>query len=68
MSVTYKVVETSQVDDQTLEEILNDAVAEGWGFEGFHFAMQQGSRRPSMAFVLFCRPLQDDPGDEGADQ
>ena len=56
MPVTYKVVETSQVDDQTLEEILNDTGSEGWSFEGFHFAMQQGSRRPSMAFVLFSRP------------
>ena len=59
MPVTYKVVETSQVDDQTLEEILNDTVSEGWSFEGFHFAMQQGSRRPSMAFVLFSRTVEE---------
>ena len=62
MSVTYKVVETAQVDDATLEEILNGAAAEGWEFDGFHFAMQPGSRRPSMAFVLFSRPL--DPQEE----
>ncbi len=62
MSLTYKVVETAQVDDATLEEILNEAVAEGWEFDGFHFAMQPGSRRPSMAFVLFSRPV--DPPEE----
>ncbi len=58
MSVTYKVVETAQVDDATLEGILNDAATDGWEFDGFHFAMQQGSRRPSMAFVLFSRPFE----------
>ena len=58
MSVTYKVVETAQVDDVTLEGILNDAAAEGWEFDGFHFVAQPGSRRPSMAFVLFSRPIE----------
>lgn len=62
MSLTYKVVETAQVDDATLEEILNEAAADGWEFDGFHFAMQPGSRRPSMAFVLFSRHL--DPQEE----
>ncbi len=63
MSMTYKVVETAVVDDATLEEILNEQVADGWLFDGFHFAMQPGSRRPAMAFVLFSR----DAGDEGDD-
>ncbi len=53
--IIYKVVETSQVDDQSLEQILNNWTAEGWQFEGFHFAMRDASRRPAMAFVTFTR-------------
>jgi len=51
----YKVVETSQVDDQRLEEILNTWSARGWQLEGVHFAMREASRRPAMAFVTFTR-------------
>lgn len=51
----YKVVETSQVDDHTLESILNTWTVQGWRFESFHFAMREASRRPGMAFVLFTR-------------
>lgn len=51
----YKVVETSQVDDASLENILNQWTAEGWQLEGMHFAMRDASRRPGMAFVTFTR-------------
>ncbi len=51
----YKVVETSQVDDVALEKILNNVTAEGWHFEGIHFAMRDASRRPAMAFLTFTR-------------
>ena len=51
----YKVVETSQVDDLSLEKILNQLTADGWQFEGIHFAMREASRRPGMAFVTFTR-------------
>ena len=51
----YKVVETSQVDDQNLESILNAWTVEGWHLEGIHFAMRDASRRPAMAFVTFSR-------------
>lgn len=60
MSLLYKVVETSDVSDEALEQILNEWVAEGWSFEGFHFAMRDSSKRPSMAFVTFTRS--DDSG------
>lgn len=63
MSLQHKVVETSQVDEETLERILNETAGEGWTFEGFHFAMRESSRRPSMAFVLFTRPEADEPED-----
>ena len=51
----YKVVETSQVDDQSLEHILNTWTASGWQLEGIEFAMREGSRRPGMAFVILTR-------------
>jgi len=51
----YKVVETSQVDDLSLEKILNQWTAEGWQLEGMHFAMRDASRRPGMAFITFTR-------------
>lgn len=61
MPIRYKVVETSAVTDAELEEILNEWVAQGWVFEGIHFAMREASKRPSMAFVTFTR---DDPAPE----
>ena len=51
----YKVVETSQVDDVSLEAILNQWTAQGWQFVGMHFSMREASRRPGMAFVTFTR-------------
>ncbi|SDZ91026.1 hypothetical protein SAMN05660420_00693 [Desulfuromusa kysingii] len=51
----YKVVETSQVDDLSLEKILNTWTALGWHLEGIHFAMREASRRPGMAFITFTR-------------
>ncbi len=53
--LVYKVVETSQVDDQSIEDILNDWTRQGWDFEGIHFAMREASRRPGMAFITFTR-------------
>jgi hypothetical protein len=55
MASAYKVVETSDVTDASLEKILNEWTAQGWGFESIHFAMRESSRRPSMAFVMFVR-------------
>ncbi len=59
--LTYKVLETSDVTDQALEKILNEWVAAGWNFDGFHFAMRDASRRPAMAFVLFSRHVEEIP-------
>jgi hypothetical protein len=55
MASAYKVVETSDVSDASLEQILNEWTAQGWRLESIHFAMRESSRRPSMAFVLFVR-------------
>lgn len=51
----YKVVETSLVTDEALENILNEWTARGWQFDGVHFAMREASKRPAMAFVFFTR-------------
>jgi hypothetical protein len=49
----YKVAEVSSVTDEALEEVLNEWTAQGWIFDGIHFAMREASRRPAMAFVIF---------------
>ena len=56
----YKVVETSLVTDEVLEQILNEWVVLGWHFETIQFAMREASKRPAMAFVLFTRPMKAD--------
>lgn len=53
--VEYKVVETSLVTDESLQEILNEWTSEGWLYDGMQFAMREASKRPAMAFVLFTR-------------
>ena len=53
--IEYKVVETSEVTDESIQRILNDAVAQGWRLDAIQFAMRESSRRPAMAFVIFAR-------------
>jgi len=52
----YKVVETSDVCDETLTQLLNQWTAEGWSFDTMLFAMRDASKRPAMAFLTFTRP------------
>lgn len=59
MGIIYKVVETSTVTDQALEEIINEFTTKGWDFDGIQFSMREASRRPSMAFVIFTREMED---------
>ncbi len=55
MSVEYKVVETSDVSAEALEEILNEWTKQGWALDTMQFAMRDSSKRPAMAFVTFTR-------------
>ena len=57
--IRYKVVETSDVTDTSLEEILNEWTARGWTLDAIQFAMREASKRPAMAFVTFTR---EEPG------
>jgi len=57
--LTYKVIELGTVTEETIEETLNEWTAKGWNFNGMQFAMHESSRRPTMAFVLFTRPVGD---------
>ena len=59
MSTRYKVVETSDVTDQSLEEILNEWTRQGWRLDMIQFAMRDSSKRPAMAFVTFTRSDED---------
>ena len=56
----YKVGETSQVTEDSLEEILNHWTAEGWRYDGMQFVVKESARRPSMAFILFVKGGEDD--------
>jgi hypothetical protein len=60
VAIRYKVVETSSVSDESLEEILNEWTAQGWTLDTIHFAMREASKRPSMAFVAFTREVETD--------
>ncbi len=51
----YKVVELSNVVEESIEEALNEWTAKGWQFDGMQFAMRESSKRPSMAFLLFTK-------------
>ena len=60
----YKVVELSSVSDVEIESALNEWSAQGWTFDGMHFAMRESSKRPSMAFLAFTR---EEAGEEASD-
>ena len=60
MAILYKVVETSDVTDQVLEELLNEWTRQGWTFDTMQFAMRESSKRPSMAFLTFTRAAEDE--------
>jgi hypothetical protein len=49
----YEVVELSTVTDETIQAALNEKHAAGLRLDSMHFAMREGSRRPSMAFLIF---------------
>jgi hypothetical protein len=54
-TLSYKVVELSNVDEAALEHTVNEWVSAGWSFDGVQFAMRESSKRPAMAFVFFTR-------------
>ena len=60
MPTEYKVVELSTVTNEEIETTLNEWTAKGWVYDGIQFAMRDSSKRPSMAFVTFTRPGEDD--------
>jgi hypothetical protein len=55
VGLLYKVVETSSVTDEELEDILNEWTPQGWTLDNIQFAMRESSKRPSMAFITFTR-------------
>jgi hypothetical protein len=64
LSLQYKVVELSTVDEGSLERTLNEWTAKGWALEGVQFAMRESSKRPAMAFVFFTREAETPEHDE----
>lgn len=62
--LVYKFTELTVVTDDSIEAAVNERVAEGWQFDGMHFAMTVGSRRPGMAFLSFVKEEADEDDDE----
>jgi hypothetical protein len=55
VSLRYKFIELSVVTEQTIEEVVNDWVGQGWQLEGIRFVTSEHSKRPAMAYVSFIR-------------
>ncbi len=55
VTILYKVIELSSVNDEDIEQALNEWTAQGWTFDTMQFAMRESSKRPSMAFITFTR-------------
>jgi hypothetical protein len=51
----YRVMEVSPVAEETLEQALNQGLAEGWRFESVHFVSREGSHRPALAYLFMVR-------------
>ena len=49
----FKVVETSTVTDEAIQDILNEWTPKGWQLESIQFVRSDASRRPAMAFLIF---------------
>lgn len=64
MGLRYHFRELSTVTDEAIEAAVNEAIADGWHFDGMHFAMTPASKRPAMAFLAFTRE-EEDVGDDG---
>ncbi len=62
--MVYKVVETSEVTDESLTSLLNQWTQKGWRFDSLQFAMREGNRRPGMAFIFFIRDDQEQNSDQ----
>ena len=62
VGLRYKVVELTDVSDESIEAALNKWSGQGWSFETMHFAMRESSKRPSMAFLSFTREKSDNTG------
>ncbi len=56
-AVHYKIIELSTVTDETIEGVLNEWTSRGWIFDQIQFVVRDASRRPSMAFLFFIRPV-----------
>jgi hypothetical protein len=59
VALRYKFVELSIVTDESIEDVVNEWVGQGWELEGIRFVTTEHSKRPAMAFVSFTR---DAPG------
>jgi hypothetical protein len=55
MATQYKFVEVAPVTAESLDDCVNEWVANGWTLDGIRFVTTEHSKRPAMAFVQFVR-------------
>lgn len=53
LMLAYKIIETTEVTADKLEELVNEWALEGWELDGFQFVTPHDAVRPAMAFVIF---------------
>jgi hypothetical protein len=53
VALRYKFIELSVVTEQTIEDVVNDWVGQGWQLEGIRFVTSEHSKRPAMAYASF---------------
>jgi hypothetical protein len=63
VALRYQFIELSIVTEQTIEEVVNDWVGQGWQLEGIRFVTSEHSKRPAMAYVSFIRFASDPVAD-----
>jgi hypothetical protein len=68
VAIEYKFVELSIVTDETIEEVVNTLVRQGWHWDGIRFVTTESSRRPQMAFVSFVREAPERGKDKAKDK
>lgn len=56
--MSYNVVETCVVTDESIESILNHWTAQGYLFSSIQFVTNPSSRRPGMAFIFFTAAVE----------
>jgi len=59
-TIECRVRETMDVSEENLTSLVNEMLAAGYYLDAMHFAMRESSKRPSMAFLIFYKDIEED--------